>query len=219
MTRLTNREVLAAWGESAEGVADGLARFAATTRALSSDKPRLIEKHPQEWVALCDDVEITAPTLSTGLRRLRSKVSMCHASPEIAGLLVLPGLGRRKTSFLFDTGADMTVLMPVDSKVMGIDHSKFNKEDEIEVTGVGGKAIGHRAHGLITFSEEDKTLHTYRVNVIVMEPTDYNEETTSIIGRDLMEHWTFRYDCGLRLLEILVNTSHNVQRPKRPKRA
>ena len=73
MTRLTNREVLAAWGESAEGVADGLARFAATTRALSSDKPRLIEKHPQEWVALCDDVEITAPTLDSVLEKMDAR--------------------------------------------------------------------------------------------------------------------------------------------------
>lgn len=70
MTTLSDEEVLAAWGDTPDAVADGLRRFSETTQALSSDRPRLIDAHPQEWVALFDSVEVTGQTLESVIAQL-----------------------------------------------------------------------------------------------------------------------------------------------------
>lgn len=74
------QEVLAAWGEPAEKIAEGIRRLEITSRALSSNRPRLIDKHPEEWVALCDSTQITGATLDKVLKKIdRRGIPRQHA--------------------------------------------------------------------------------------------------------------------------------------------
>jgi len=74
MATLTDQEMLDAWGADAHVISDGLARFTASARALSSDRPRLIDEHPQQWVGLFDGhVEVTGDTIETVMEKLDEK--------------------------------------------------------------------------------------------------------------------------------------------------
>jgi hypothetical protein len=52
MRALTEKQLLYAWGESPSEVSTSLERFAKSARALSADKPNLIDAHPERWIAL-----------------------------------------------------------------------------------------------------------------------------------------------------------------------
>ena len=59
--------------------------------------------------------------------------------PYMEGHVLLPRLGTRgNVSFVFDTGADTSLLMPLDGQRMGIDYDQF--EDEEPSLGIGGRA-------------------------------------------------------------------------------
>lgn len=74
MAKLTDAEVLTAWGESPEVISDGLARFAESARTLSSHHPRLIDKYPQQWVGIYGgNVEVAGRTIAAVIKKLDAK--------------------------------------------------------------------------------------------------------------------------------------------------
>ena len=53
------------------------------------------------------------------------------------GYVLLPRLGwNGNVSFILDTGADTSLLMPLDAQRMGVDYGLF--ENEISTLGIGG---------------------------------------------------------------------------------
>ena len=64
MSALTAEYVLGELGMSAHDVADQLGKFSETAKLLSSQRPRLIDEHPKQWVGLYDGhVEVFGDSL------------------------------------------------------------------------------------------------------------------------------------------------------------
>ena len=64
---------------------------------------------------------------------------------------MLPRLGKNgNVSFIFDTGADTSLLMPLDGQRMGIDYGRFQKEGTS--LGIGGTSENYieSAYGAIS---------------------------------------------------------------------
>ena len=76
-------------------------------------------------------------------------------------------MGEVETSFLLDTGAELTSVMPSDGLSLGIDYSQLTGE-VVLVWGVSGfiEATIRRAH--ILFTEDDGTYRLYDIDVVVM---------------------------------------------------
>lgn len=148
---------------------------------------------------------------------IRGRFGDSSSAPYVAALIAIPDVARRNTSFLFDTGADTTVLMPMDYLVMGLNYASL-KAPSVQCQGIGGLANGKLVQGFLTFAEEDDTLRTYKVKIIVMEQTGYNKDMISIIGRDIMGHWRFQYDYKLRLLDIQVDWAYLTTRKEKKKK-
>lgn len=136
-------------------------------------------------------------------------------APYVGGTIAIHGYRRQNVSFLVDTGADKTVLMPADSALLGIDHSKL--KHVVVCKGVGGDAYGDVLHGIVTFVDENGGLFTYKVEVIVLEPTENNKDTPSLLGRDIINRWRMYYDFGLRRVEFEPESSDNFMAAKPPK--
>lgn len=73
----------------------------------------------------------------TSSRMLRRRFGDTSGRPYMEGYVLLPRLGwSGKVSFIFDTGADTSLLMPLDAQRRGIDYGLF--ESEVSTLGIGG---------------------------------------------------------------------------------
>ena len=68
---------------------------------------------------------------------LRGRFGETSDRPYMEGHVLLPRLGKSgNVSFIFDPGADTSLLMPLDGQRMGIDYGRF--ENEETSLGIGG---------------------------------------------------------------------------------
>lgn len=135
-------------------------------------------------------------------------------SPYIEGMLALQGK-RTDISFLLDTGAQRTVLMPADATKLGLDRTKITKA--CQSTGVGGIANDFCDTAILTFLGKSGALYNYKVEIIVAHPTQFNTKIPSLLGRDIINRWHVNYDPALPLLECAVNSADNIFGLKSPK--
>ena len=74
MPKLSSEEVLRLLGGSPESISRDLAEFAEAAKVLSSDHPRLINTHPDEWVGIYDKEEaVTAKDFPALMAALTQK--------------------------------------------------------------------------------------------------------------------------------------------------
>jgi hypothetical protein len=75
MPRTKSRErILPMLGVGAKEIDRELKTFSRAARVLSSNRPRLIHKHPKQWIGVHDGrVEVTASSLKALLARLKTK--------------------------------------------------------------------------------------------------------------------------------------------------
>lgn len=91
-----------------------------------------------------------------------------------------------------DTGADSSVLMPVDSRRLGID---FNLLIGKQIcTGIGGSVELFVEHGVLVFSDPGVALYTYDLNINIMADDVEMEDMSSLLGRDVIDRWRIIYD-------------------------
>ena len=68
---------------------------------------------------------------------LRGRFGDTSGRPYMEGHVLLPRLGLSgNVSFIFDTGADTSLLMPLDAQRMGIDYGLLG--NELSTLGIGG---------------------------------------------------------------------------------
>ena len=68
---------------------------------------------------------------------LRGRFGDTSGRPYMEGHVLFPRLGwSGNVSFIFDTGADASLLMPLDAERMGIDYAML--ENEVSALGIGG---------------------------------------------------------------------------------
>lgn len=95
-------------------------------------------------------------------------------------------------SFIFDTGADRSLLMPIDSGRLGVDFSRFAITTESR--GIGGLARQFLEPAILAFTEPGVCLHVYFLSLRIATPTPDIADIPSILGRDIIDRWAVTYD-------------------------
>ena len=127
---------------------------------------------------------------------LRGRFGDTSGAPYIEGSLTLPQQALQvDISFLVDTGADRTMIMPTDGQVVGIDYSQLSTWTEVR--GIdGARTQTYEEPALLAFKEGSHLLHVYSINVLILRPTNRNLGIPSLLGRDIIDRWHMVYDKG-----------------------
>jgi predicted aspartyl protease len=105
-------------------------------------------------------------------------------APFLEGRIILLRFGvRGLVSFLVDTGADATIITPLDGGKLGIDYSAL-KSPEIS-GGIGGSAKTFAEEAILSFSDR-RYVYSYLILVRLLEPKPYNRRYNSLLGRDIL---------------------------------
>lgn len=120
--------------------------------------------------------------------------------PFIEGRLILPRLNiQGDISFLMDTGADSSMVMPSDARRLGIPFDIL--QGDRECSGVGGTIHSFPERAILVFTNPQVMLYAYDLEIDIM-PNDFDmEEVPSLLGRDVIDRWRITYDpqgTGLR---------------------
>ena len=107
-------------------------------------------------------------------------------------------------SFCVDTGADKSLLMPIDGVRMGIDYSKLN--GDAECLGFGGICHNFIEGAILAFSEPNRYIHIYSIILEIASPTPDVMDIPSVIGREILDRWRMIYD---PVRDRLVFTVHS----------
>src|SRR5262245_48262631 len=117
-------------------------------------------------------------------------------APYIEARVSFPRLGLRGlVSFLVDTGADGTVLMPIDSLKLGVDFGSLRNPTSSQ--GVGGIAHGFNERVVLSFSDR-RHVFSYVLRIEVLAPAAHNMRLPSLLGRDILDQWRCIIDRGRR---------------------
>jgi hypothetical protein len=113
--------------------------------------------------------------------------------PYLEGRLILPRLGiRGDISFLVDTGADASLLSPLDAQRLGVDFSKL--EGDGETWGISGVSHNFIEEAVLVFAEPGTALYIYYIDLDIAVPDPNTPpDLPSLLGRDIIDHWRMTY--------------------------
>lgn len=131
------------------------------------------------------------------------------ARPYIEGRVALPRLGcHADISFLVDSGADVTYLMPTESALMGIDYNQL--VGGVQTSGIGGECTDFQERALIAFSEPGKRVYVYDIDILITNPQPYNQNYPSLLGRDILSRWRTVIDWQRNKLTFTVQSADHI---------
>ena len=108
------------------------------------------------------------------------------------GHVLLPRLGwSGNVSFIFDTGADTSLLMPLDAQRMGIDYAVF--DNEVSTLGIGGASENFVEPAYLAFVG-DEALYGYQIELHICKPSNDLMNVPSLLGRNIIDRWRVTYD-------------------------
>ncbi len=107
-------------------------------------------------------------------------------------------------SFLIDTGADSTSILPADLTLMGIDSTHLGRASEC--VGIGGVMPCYAEDALLVFADES-FLYTYELPINLILPAPGLEDMPSLLGRDIIHRWTMNYDYPKNTIGIEVRSA------------
>lgn len=144
---------------------------------------------------------------------LRGRFGDTTGRPYIEGRLLLPRLGlSADVSFLVDTGADATVLMPADVGQMGLDVGQLTNRSES--VGVGGRSRQFVEPAAVMFLEDGRQLHAYFIDLRIAEGAELLR-LPSLLGRDVLDRWRMVYDPQRAELTFRVRSADQRLRMRR----
>lgn len=124
---------------------------------------------------------------------LRGRFGDTSGRPYLEGRLIIPRLSiTGDISFLVDTGADRSVLMPLDTERLGIDIADL--DGDLESTGIGGVIHNFVEHSVLIFSEPRKAIHLYYLELAISPPDPAIQDLPSLLGRDVLDRLRMTYD-------------------------
>ena len=113
-------------------------------------------------------------------------------APYLEARVFFPRLKLRGlVSFLVDTGATVTVLMPADSRKLEIDFTSLRNPTTNE--GIGGIAQAFKERAVLSFSDR-RHIYSYLVTIQISAPTARNHRFPSLLGRDILRSGRFVMD-------------------------
>lgn len=127
--------------------------------------------------------------------------------PYVSGRLLLPRIqASTNLSFLVDTGADRSTLMPTDAIKMGIDHNTLI--DPTMVGGMGGDAACFQEIAVLVFDEPNRNLtQYYYITMMIPEVHQDLMRMPSLLGRDILDRWRMNYDPSRNGLKFTVRSA------------
>lgn len=145
--------------------------------------------------------------------------------PYIEAQVILPRLKMSSgVSFIVDTGADQTVLMPLDAVRLGINYRRLRRGQNL--FGVGGSCKSYRESALIVFSENNRRLFLYEIEIGIIEKRKEFMRTRSLLGRDILDRLRMDYNASKGVITfkavspdatIWLPTSSSSEKAPRPK--
>lgn len=118
---------------------------------------------------------------------LRGRFGNTSGAPYLEAHIFLPRLKLRGlVSFLVDTGADGTVLMPADAKRLGVKFKSLKNPTVSE--GIGGEARGFNEKAILAFSDA-QYVYSYLLDIELSTPAKHNLRFPSLLGRDVLDKW------------------------------
>lgn len=108
-------------------------------------------------------------------------------------LLLIEALDvRSKVSFLFDTGADATVLMPLDCARLNVDFGKLKRATVSQ--GIGGQSVGFKETAILVFADPGVAQYAYEIDLILKPPNAAQvSKLPSLLGRNVTDNWRITY--------------------------
>ncbi len=108
-----------------------------------------------------------------------------------------------QVSFLVDTGADKTVLMPLDGQRLAIDYTKLNGNER--TVGIGGFSVNFVEKALVVFLDSsNNVLCVYSIDLQISPPSPAIMDIPSLLGRDILNQWRMSYNERRDLLAFKV---------------
>ena len=124
--------------------------------------------------------------------------------PMVTGFARLPNSSlERSILFLVDTGAEVTILHPLDAEQLGLDFAGLGCGQSI--AGIGGSAKVFDQQLRLLFPDADTgAWYEYNLTILVAAPTEHNRSFPSLLGRDILRFWLTEYDPSNGLVRFTV---------------
>ena len=125
---------------------------------------------------------------------LRGRFGNTSGQPYIPARVYIPRLGLLgNISFLLDTGAESTVLMPADAQTLGVDYDVLG--NPAASVGIGGTVDVFQEPARLAFAENGGFMYGYEVNLLIYPGPDSESMTfPSLLGRNVIDRWRVIYD-------------------------
>lgn len=125
---------------------------------------------------------------------LQGRFGDTSGRPYLSGRVIVPRLNvAGNVSFLFDTGADFTLLMPADAAIMNIDFNALQSPSSS--FGIGGPAIAYVEPANVVFvSRDGDRLFGYNIQLYIQHPTVSAMRVPSLLGRDIIDRLRVTYN-------------------------
>ncbi len=139
----------------------------------------------------------------------RGRYGDTTGAPYVEGEVYLPRLAvGAGLSFLVDTGADRTTLMPADALIkLDLDYSRL--KGALPSVGIGGNINLFREEAVLTFTDPGLAVHFYSLDIAIYPRSHALMRTPSLLGRDILNRWRMTYapSDGQRTLNFEVLSS------------
>lgn len=123
---------------------------------------------------------------------LKGRFGDTTGRPFIEARIVLPqqkAFGN--VSFVLDTGADRSLLMPLDAQRCNIDWDQLERTESS--SGIGGQLEHYVESAIVAFTSGEE-LYLYSIELGISPPSVEIMKLPSLLGRDIIDQWRITYD-------------------------
>jgi len=141
-----------------------------------------------EWVKQAANAFMGLGLLPVAAVALRGRYGDTTGRPYIEAVVIVERFGiRAHLSCCIDTGADQTLLLPMDSVRLGVDYSSLKVGDDS--AGSGGRCKTYSEPATLVFCEAGRTFYYYDIDLEIAAPRRDMGDFPSLLGRDVLDRW------------------------------
>ncbi len=131
---------------------------------------------------------------------LRGRFGESSGRPYFTARVYIPNFEvAGNVSFIFDTGADRSVLMPADAITLGVKYNLLTIP--FQSFGIGGTVQTYLEQVRLAFLDDnEQRVYGYDIQMLIHPPTENAMRVPSLLGRDIIDRWRVTYDKSTRVL-------------------